>query len=171
MSSCDRREVSFHESITVTDCTGTETIALLLFGQGEYLIARGPYALAGCSFRRRHVAFRGCAEPRIWAGVWSEPAAPASRAVAHSDRKYRDPRWLYVLPNGDTQLGGRRRWLSCLDCGGRCRVIYGGRGKRFRCRKCHGLVYRSTRQAWHERSDTNADKLAFKICGARTIPT
>jgi hypothetical protein len=65
----------------------------------------------------------------------------------------------------DTQFGGRRRWLSCLDCGGRCRVIYGDRSRRYRCRKCHGLVYRSKRQPWDERSDTQADKLALKICG------
>jgi hypothetical protein len=41
------------------------------------------------------------------------------------------------------QFGGRRRWLSCPWCRYRCRILY--RAQRFRCRKCLGLVYQSTR--------------------------
>ncbi len=64
-----------------------------------------------------------------------------------------------------TQFGGRRQWLSCLGCRRRVRVLYGGKKNRFRCRKCYGLVYRSTRQAWPDRADTMGDKIALKICG------
>jgi hypothetical protein len=64
-----------------------------------------------------------------------------------------------------TQFGGRRQWLSCLRCSRRVRVLYGGKGNLFRCRKCHGLVYRSTHQTWSDRADSQADKLALKICG------
>ena len=59
------------------------------------------------------------------------------------------------------QFGGRRRWLSCPWCRYRCRILY--RAQRFRCRKCCGLAYSSTRQTWSERADTMAD--ALKICG------
>ena len=64
-----------------------------------------------------------------------------------------------------TQFGGRRQWLSCLGCDRRVRVLYGGKRNLFRCRNCYGLAYRSTHQTWHERADTQADKLALKICG------
>jgi hypothetical protein len=50
----------------------------------------------------------------------------------------------------------------------RCRILY--RAQRFRCRKCYGLVYSSTRQTWSDRADTQANKLALKICGGdRTL--
>lgn len=40
-----------------------------------------------------------------------------------------------------TRFGGCRHWFACRSCDRRCRKIYGG--SRFRCRKCHGLGYRS----------------------------
>jgi hypothetical protein len=64
-----------------------------------------------------------------------------------------------------TQFGGRRQWLSCLRCSRRVRVLYGGKRNLFRCRKCYGLVYRSTRQTLCDRVDSQANKLALKICG------
>jgi hypothetical protein len=64
-----------------------------------------------------------------------------------------------------TQFGGRRQWLKCLGCGRRVRVLYGGKRNLFRCRNCYGLVYRSTRLSGPDRADTNANKLALKICG------
>ncbi len=64
-----------------------------------------------------------------------------------------------------TQFGGQRQWLVCPHCKRRVRVLYGGKRNLFRCRKCYGLVYRSTHLAWHERADTQADKLALKLCG------
>ena len=63
------------------------------------------------------------------------------------------------------QSGGQRQSLECLGCGRRVRVLYGGKRNLFRCRKCYGLVYRSTRQTWSDRADSQADKLALKICG------
>lgn len=38
-------------------------------------------------------------------------------------------------------LGGQRAWFTCLHCGGRARILYGG--KHFRCRKCYRAVYPS----------------------------
>jgi hypothetical protein len=50
-------------------------------------------------------------------------------------------------------------------CNCRVRVLYGGKRHLFRCRKCYGLAYRSTRLSGLDRADTNANKLALKICG------
>ena len=41
-------------------------------------------------------------------------------------------------------LGGRRAWWVCPDCGRRCAVLYGG--PRFLCRKCAGVDYYRTQQ-------------------------
>jgi len=68
--------------------------------------------------------------------------------------------FLYTAP----ELGGRRRWLSCPRCRRRCRVLY--RAQRFRCRKCLGLVYESTRQPWRQRMLDQADKLSFRVAGS-----
>lgn len=38
-------------------------------------------------------------------------------------------------------LGGRRRWLICISCERRCRVLIGG--AYFRCRQCYGATYPS----------------------------
>lgn len=38
-------------------------------------------------------------------------------------------------------LGGQRAWFTCLSCGRRARILYGG--KHFRCRTCYGAVYPS----------------------------
>ena len=64
-----------------------------------------------------------------------------------------------------TQFGGRRRWLSSPRCHRRCRVLY--RAQRFRCRKCLGLVYQSTRETWRQRALSQADKLAMRMAGGR----
>ena len=63
------------------------------------------------------------------------------------------------------QFGGRRRWLSCPWCRYRCRILY--RAQRFRCRKCCGLVYESTRETWCQRAFSQADKLAMRMAGGR----
>jgi hypothetical protein len=42
-------------------------------------------------------------------------------------------------------FGGCRHWFTCLRCGRRCRIIYGG--ARFRCRVCYGAKYESQYQS------------------------
>ncbi len=64
-----------------------------------------------------------------------------------------------------TQFGGQRQWLLCPSCHRRVRVLYGGKRNLFRCRKCYGLVYRSTRERWDERAERQAYNLAMKMCG------
>jgi hypothetical protein len=41
-------------------------------------------------------------------------------------------------------FGGHRSWFTCLSCGRRCRILYGG--ERFRCRLCYGAKYKSQYQ-------------------------
>jgi hypothetical protein len=57
------------------------------------------------------------------------------------------------------QFGGRRGWLSCPRCRYRCRILY--RAQRFRCRKCCGLVYESTRETWGQRALSTNLALAY----------
>ena len=42
--------------------------------------------------------------------------------------------------------GGHRPWLICIDCGRRVGVIY-LRVKKFACRHCHDLTYRSCQES------------------------
>ena len=64
-----------------------------------------------------------------------------------------------------TQFGGRRRWLVCPSCGSPRRALFRAM-KRFRCRKCLGLVYQSTREPSQQRVLDQADKLAYRVAGA-----
>jgi hypothetical protein len=43
-------------------------------------------------------------------------------------------------------FGGKRPWLICMDCGRRVGVIY-LRVKKFACRHCHDLTYRSCQES------------------------
>ena len=45
-------------------------------------------------------------------------------------------------------FGGRREWFLCPDCERRCAVLYIA-DRRFRCRSCNGLAYRTQ----HEKPD------------------
>jgi len=49
-------------------------------------------------------------------------------------------RLAYTAPN----YGGQRPWFLCPKCRRRRAILYLSRG-RFRCRRCHGLTYASTR--------------------------
>lgn len=52
-------------------------------------------------------------------------------------------------------FGGRRRWFSCPGCDNRVRTLHIPKDRRrFRCRDCHGLTYRSVR-----RHDKRVDEL------------
>jgi hypothetical protein len=60
-----------------------------------------------------------------------------------------------------TRFGGRRQWLMCLNCGRRCRRIFGGR--HFRCRQCHGLEYASRNMSRAQRAMHRADRIANRL--------
>ena len=58
-----------------------------------------------------------------------------------------------------TAFGGRRLWLICPSCGGRCRVIYVGR-RWFACRVCHRLRYSSQAETPSDRAIRAMTKIA-----------
>jgi hypothetical protein len=57
--------------------------------------------------------------------------------------------------------GGRRPWWICPDCGMRVAILYGGR--RYACRHCHDLTYRSTRAASQSKHFTRANKVRTRL--------
>ena len=61
----------------------------------------------------------------------------------------------------DFEKAGRMRWLKCLSCHRRCRVIYGGRY--FRCRQCHGLHYQSQREPAYDRAIEQATRIRKRL--------
>lgn len=60
-----------------------------------------------------------------------------------------------------TNFSGRRTWFQCPSCHRRCRIIYGG--SRFRCRRCHNLVYESQYEPAFARSASMALKIREKL--------
>lgn len=71
------------------------------------------------------------------------------------------------LVTTDQYLGGRRRWLVCLSCRGRCAVLYGG--THYRCRKCWNLAYKSQHEPPHERAYSQAQKLRQRLGGSQCL--
>ena len=57
--------------------------------------------------------------------------------------------------------GGRRAWWLCPDCGRRVAVLYGGR--RYACRHCHDLTYKSTRTAPGSEFYARANKVRARL--------
>ena len=66
---------------------------------------------------------------------------------------------VYTLLN----FGGYRVWFSCPNCHRRCEKLY-HRGD-FRCRVCHGLVYRSQRENAMTRHLRKASKIRIRLGG------
>jgi hypothetical protein len=56
-----------------------------------------------------------------------------------------------LLTRTRCHYGGSRPWFRCPNtgCGRRCGVLYRARDRRFACRRCHGLAYRTQ----HEQPD------------------
>ncbi|MEM6899222.1 MAG: hypothetical protein AAF583_05570 [Pseudomonadota bacterium] len=58
-------------------------------------------------------------------------------------------------------FGGRRRWIVCLGCERRCRVLIGGR--HFRCRKCYHATYPSQYETFRCRGLAKAEKARERV--------
>jgi len=67
--------------------------------------------------------------------------------------------------------GGTRVWFCCLGCGRRVATLY-FRQDLFRCRRCHGLRYRSQLTASSERPRIAAQRIRLRLGGSGnlTIP-
>ena len=57
--------------------------------------------------------------------------------------------------------GGRRAWWVFPDCGRRVAVLWGGR--RYACRHCHDLAYKSTRTAPGSECYARANKIRARL--------
>jgi hypothetical protein len=57
------------------------------------------------------------------------------------------------------RMGGRRPWFICpaSECGRRVAILYGG--TIFACRRCHSLVYASTRENAGDRATRRAERI------------
>ncbi len=60
-----------------------------------------------------------------------------------------------------TRFGGERLWFSCPGCLTRCRVLFGG--ARFRCRRCHGVRYRSQGETRADRATRGMFKIVQRL--------
>lgn len=61
--------------------------------------------------------------------------------------------------------GGRRVWLVCPDCNGRCTVLWRprrGPSERFACRTCHRLCYNSQTMSIEDRWRVMAQRLRYR---------
>lgn len=63
----------------------------------------------------------------------------------------------------ECHFGGKRPWFVCYGCGRRCGVLYGS--ARFRCRRCHGLTYESTRESKECRAIRRAQAIRQRLGG------
>jgi len=96
-----------------------------------------------------HLSYRVC----VGGGEWEE--------VAETVRIVRVP----------CRRGGTRPYLICpgvangTACGRRVTKLYGA-GRRFLCRRCHGLVYASQREAEWARARRRLNKAAQRLGGA-----
>ena len=69
--------------------------------------------------------------------------------------------------------GGERSWFRCPGCDGRVAVLYGQKlangasvkNRRFKCRRCHKLIYPSQRETWSDRMYRKAEKLWSRMGG------
>ena len=61
-----------------------------------------------------------------------------------------------------TQFGGRRLWLRCPRCSGRCRVLF---GVQLRCRTCSHHAYRSQSESASDRACRRMHKIRNRLTG------
>ena len=66
-----------------------------------------------------------------------------------------------------TSFSGLRRWLQCLSCNRRCRILYGG--AYFRCRRCYDLKYESQYEPAWLRGTSRAQKLRERYGGSGSL--
>ena len=74
----------------------------------------------------------------------------------------RDVQERIAIERTSCHLGGRRPWFRCPSCTSRVAVLL-LLGHSFRCRRCHGLAYRSQRAGPIERSWLAQSKLEGRL--------
>ena len=68
---------------------------------------------------------------------------------------------LFAFVSTPVAFGGQRRWLICIGCQRRCRVLFGG--ARFRCRLCYGLKYESQYEPAYARGASRCHKIRKRL--------
>jgi hypothetical protein len=58
-------------------------------------------------------------------------------------------------------FGGQKTWFSCPACRRRASTLFGGRY--FRCRRCHGLKFKSQYEAPYDRAIERANRIREKL--------
>ena len=75
---------------------------------------------------------------------------------------------LISLTRTPCHYGGSRAWFECPDCSRPCARLYFHRSS-FRCRKCHGLRYRSQLDARVERPRLIAQRIRRSLGGSANL--
>lgn len=75
---------------------------------------------------------------------------------------------LVSLTRTECHFGGTRTWFECPNCNQRCAKLY-FRDSSFRCRKCHGLGYRSQLVARDERPRIIAQRIRESLGGSANL--
>jgi hypothetical protein len=89
--------------------------------------------------------------------------------LEYRTRAYRATEWtpraIHVwLDSTPCHSGGERVWFACPGCQSRRAVLFSAGGV-FRCRRCHGLAYESTREDAIERANQRIVTLQRKLQG------
>jgi hypothetical protein len=81
--------------------------------------------------------------------------------------EWRDIEELFPFLYTTTNFSGHRRWLQCLSCDHRCRILYGG--TYFRCRRCHHLKYEAQYEPAWLRGVSRAQKIRERYGGSGSL--
>ncbi len=76
-------------------------------------------------------------------------------------RESQEYRYAVAIEWTPCNYGGKRPWWTCPDCGKRVAILYGGR--KFACRHCQSLTYKSTRTAPGSEHYARANKVRMKL--------
>jgi hypothetical protein len=78
-------------------------------------------------------------------------------------RDWKDENYPVRLSWTACHLGGQRPWFICpvKGCGQRVAILYGG--TIFACRRCHSLVYASTRENAGDRATRRAERIRERL--------
>ena len=85
--------------------------------------------------------------------------------VDGEDREERSER--IVIQRTRCHFGSSRPWWFCPRCGRRCAILFGGR--RFLCRHCHDLRYRSQSETKSERLLRKAERIRARLGGSGVV--
>lgn len=67
-----------------------------------------------------------------------------------------------------SRVGTWRAWFKCPGCDKRAALLYLRRG-RFRCRRCHGLTYRTQRETERDRLIRKARRIRVRLGGSGSL--